>query len=101
MSVIICPPPAAPTLDPEWDVPHSGFGVTSLLRNSKFVWSSFDSDECDGLTLRQLSDWCDNNARWTLYIDGPMSDESYELRRIWRLPDFLEWRLIKRGRGFA
>ena len=99
MTLIVCPPPSPNTIT--GPVPHHGFGATTLKRNGVRVWSTFEYEEADQVDLSDLAQWCDSGARWTIEADGPMSSHTYELHRIWRLPDFAEWQLTETRRGFA
>lgn len=99
MSVIVCPPASAPTLNPDWPVPHPGFGLMWLFRNGREVWSDLDGawwDDTEPWTVGQLTGWCpvSQGIGWKLVVDGPMVKETYRLRKG-------GWQLTERANGFA
>ena len=94
MSIIVCPPRSPVTLDPSWEVPHPGFGVTELSRNGQPIWHTFDGNGMP--TVGALTEWCPvrQGVGWALEINGPMVREVYRLRKG-------QWLLTDRSAGFA
>ena len=96
MSLIVCPPPSAPTLDPDGPIPHPGFGYTLLERNGREVWFDIHGDGFDDATVADLTAWTPvrQGVGWKLTVYGPMVIEEYRLRRG-------KWTLSQRRNGFA
>lgn len=92
MTLYVCPPPAVVMLDPTGRVPHHGFGVTTLKKNGRRVTSWLHYDDCPDLD--ELDCEIRQGVGWSLDVDGPLSSQTYRLRRD-------GWVLTERRRGFA
>lgn len=97
--LIVCPPQSPRMLDPDWIVPHPGFGITSLFRNGQMVWESVHGEWYDfdpKWTVAELTEWCPvrQGVGWKLVVYGPMVTQAYRLIAG-------SWVLVGEEMGFA